>query len=78
MPLYDYTCEQCGKSETILDGLNHVPPKCCGVNMKRLFSYQYLIKEKYPLWVDRMEDIHKAQQEHGERLRMVHPKEVLS
>ena len=36
-----------------------------------------LIKEKYPLWVDRMEDIHKSQEQRGERFRMIHPSEVL-
>jgi hypothetical protein len=35
-----------------------------------------VIKMGYPAWVDRMEDIHKAQEQRGERLRMIHPSEV--
>jgi len=46
--------------------------------MRRLYNMgNMLIKEKYPLWVDRMEDIHKAQEQRGERFRMIHPSEVL-
>jgi hypothetical protein len=77
MPLYDYVCEKCGKSESVLSHIDCETPICCGLSMGRLYTGGCTIKEKYPLWVNRMEDIHKKQQEHGERLRLIHPKEVL-
>jgi len=45
--------------------------------MRRVYAGRVLIKGKYPLWVDRIEDIHKAQEDKGEKLRFVHPSEVL-
>jgi hypothetical protein len=34
------------------------------------------VKMKYPGWIDKIDDIHKAQEQRGERLRFVHPREV--
>ena len=77
MPLYDFTCDNCGKSIEVLLPIQHNIPACCGSLMRRVYAGRVLIKEKYPLWVDRMEDIHKAQEQREERLRFVHPSEVL-
>lgn len=77
MPLYDYVCQKCGKSDEMYLSLEHQKPTCCGADMRMLYSSQVHIRIKYPLWVDRMDDIHKAQEEKGERLRFVHPSEVL-
>lgn len=75
MPVYEYKCEKCGKSKDIIAPMSHLPPECCGAVMGRLFSFP-LVKIKYPLWVDRIDNIHKAQDARGERFRYVHPKEV--
>jgi len=77
MPLYDYKCETCLTVKEVLAS-NNIPPTCCERPMRRIFSIdKQVVKMKYPRWVDRMEDIHKAQEQRGERLRMVHPSEVM-
>jgi len=79
MPLYDFTCDKCGKTEEVFRWPGSLtPPKCCDTPMRRIYTINHFT-EKYspPLWVGRMEDIHKAQEQRGERLRMVHPQEVI-
>jgi putative FmdB family regulatory protein len=78
MPLYDYACRICGKTLNLLASHDENPPLCCGVNMNKVFDGSCLIKDKYPLWVDRIEEIHKRQNDKGERRSLVHPREVLS
>jgi hypothetical protein len=57
--------------------IDHEKPLCCGEVMTRLYTIDTLkIKMKYPLWVDRIDDINKAQEQRGERLRLPHPKTV--
>ncbi len=52
-------------------------PLCCGEVMTRIYSIgKHVEKYSPPLWVGRIEEIHKAQEQKGERLRMVYPKEV--
>ena len=77
MPLYDYYCDTCGKAIEAYLPIKHDIPTCCASPMRRVYAGGVLIKVKYPLWVDRMDDIHKAQEQRGERLRFVHPKEIL-
>ena len=77
MPLYDYTCNGCGKTSEVLTPQEPVP-SCCGEVMARAYKGWVKINLKYPLWVDRMDDIHKAQEQRGERFRYIHPKEVLA
>lgn len=77
MPLYDFICDKCGKSLEILTPMGGKPSVCCGEVMTRKYSMgKILIKEKYPLWIDRIDDIHKRESQNGERLRFVHPSEV--
>ena len=78
MPLYDYHCNLCGKSREVLLPIgSDEKPACCGEVMTRKYSMdKVIIRMGYPAWVDRIEDIHKAQEQRGERLRMVHPREV--
>ena len=78
MPLYDFTCNKCGKTIEVLGKSADAAPVCCEMFMRRFYGSPALIKTKYPLWVDRMDDIHKAQEQRGERLRIVHPKEVMA
>jgi len=76
VPLYDYRCNLCDTIQEVLLPMEHSVPNCCDSPMRRVMSGGYKINIKYPLWVDRMEDIHKAQEQKGERLRMIHPKEA--
>ncbi len=76
MPLYDYKCPLCGLVTEVIMSHTDTPPECCGGVMTRQFSGEVTIKSGYPLWVDRMEDIGKAQNDRGERRRLVHPKDV--
>mgnify|MGYP001615385180 CR=1 FL=1 len=76
--IYDYQCGKCHQTtEAYVPTVVSPGPSCCGEVMTRVFTVDVLkIKMKYPLWVDRMDDIHKAQEQRGERLRYVHPKEI--
>lgn len=77
MPIYDYECKQCGKVDEVLVQQGQAPPICCGETMTRRYSTQYMkVKMGAPLWAGRIDDIHKAQEQRGERLRFVHPSEV--
>ena len=76
MPLYDYRCNCCGKVEETFQW-KPVPVQCCGEVMTRLFTLSGLrIKDGPPLWTGRIDEIHKAQADRGERLRYVYPQEV--
>ena len=76
MPLFDYTCDRCRKTREYYLPMEHEAPICCGVFMRRLYSGQIIVKMGYPSWVNRIDDIHKAQAERGERLRYVPPSEI--
>jgi putative FmdB family regulatory protein len=78
LPLYDFVCPECGCKEEVVVSCGSVV-KCekCHNPMERLFPTPALVKEKYPLWVDRIDEIHKRQADKGERLRYVHPREVI-
>jgi len=77
MPLYDFECGQCGAVSERFIPIDSEPPKCCGKPMAhKLGGGKVVIKSGPPLWVDRMDDIHKAQTDRGEKLRFVHPKEI--
>lgn len=77
MPVYDFSCEKCGVMKEVITPQGGAEPECCGVPMKREWTVGILrIKNGYPLWVDKIDEIHKAQADKGERLRLPHPKEV--
>jgi len=77
MPAYDYVCPACQKEIEVIRPMLHDPPACCGQAMNRKWSVDYFkISFGYPAWIDRIDDIHKSQEQKGERLRMVHPREV--
>ena len=77
MPLYVYSCPRCGQSKELLLQMEHSAPYCCGGVMNREYSIDALkIVSGPPLWTYRMDEIHKAQADRGERLRFVHPKEI--
>ena len=77
MPLYVFACDTCGKSIEMLLPMEHTLPACCGLPMRQVYAGKVKINIKYPMWVDRIEDIHKAQEQRGERLKFVHPKDIL-
>ena len=85
MPIYEYECQKCGNRSEELAQMGESPPECCGGVMMRTFSGSVAIRDSHSLtgkrnenWIDRMDDIHKRQADKGERLRMVHPKEVMT
>jgi len=45
--------------------------------MERTYQMRvFKIKQGEELWLSRMDEVHKAQADRGERLRFVHPKEI--
>jgi putative FmdB family regulatory protein len=77
MPLYDYQCEKCGKTEEVLALSTDVAPPCCGDTMTRLYTAGDMrVRVGYPIWINRMEEIHKRQADKGQRLSNIHPREV--
>lgn len=82
MPLYDYLCGKCGDRQEVLTHGDKLP-FCCGEVMTRQFSTvairdsRSLTGNRHELYLDRIDDIHKRQEDRGERLRMPHPSVVL-
>lgn len=77
MPLYDVACYSCGAVKEIFVQGEYRPPECCGKVMERQYTlHNVKIVSGYPLWVDKMEDIGKRQDDRGERRSFVHPKVV--
>lgn len=78
MPIYIYQCDRCVLEIEKIQGINGDAPHCpkCGVGMTKKPTCPAVIKMGAPLWTNRVDDIHKAQSDRGERLRFVHPKEV--
>lgn len=78
MPLYEYECSECHKKLEIVSSMNACPPECCGKPMVRKYGGGHIkIKRGDELFIGRMSDIHKAQEQRGERLRFIQPKEVV-
>lgn len=84
MPLYDYECQKCGKSQEVIASMGDESPSCCGAVMSRTFTGSVAIRDSKSLtgkrnenWIDRMDEIHRRQADRGERLRLVHPSEVM-
>lgn len=76
MPIFDLQCNRCGKIEEFLVQ-GETLPHCCEVPMVRLYTIgRHVDKYAPPLWVGRMDDIHKRQEQRGERFRMIQPGEV--
>lgn len=77
MPLYEYECVVCGRREERILPIGYIDgPRCCLQFMKRQYSGGQKVKAQHQLWMDRIDEIHKAQADKGERLRFVFPKEV--
>lgn len=78
MPIYDYSCEKCHEVKEVYQKLStSAPPVCCGQDMERKYSLGNLVIDMgYPGWVGKIDEIHKAQEQRGERLRFVHPSEI--
>ncbi len=57
--------------------MDHATPVCCDEGMERVYEMRvFKIKDGEPLWLKRMDEVHKSQAERGERLRFVHPREI--
>lgn len=77
MPVYDYRCKVCKETVEVVSPMDAPVPTCCCEVMTRLYKPgSMVLKMGYPGFVDRIDDIHKAQEQRGERLRLPHPKEV--
>ena len=84
MPVYEYKCDECGQNREVITPMGSDPPECCGAVMRRRYG-AVAIRDSHSLtgkrnerWIDRLDDIHKRQADRGERLRLPHPKEVLT
>ena len=85
MPIYEFSCEECGNCQEVLAQMGDSPPTCCGVVMSRIYSGKVWIRDshsltgkRHELFIDRIDEIHKRQADRGERLRLPHPSEVLT
>lgn len=84
MPIYEFLCETCEERKEVLAQMGDAPPNCCGEVMTRLFGSvairdsRSLTGKKNQLFIGRMDEIHKRQADRGERLRFVHPSEVMT
>ena len=76
MPIYDYQCTKCEHLMEVYQRIGDKPPVCCGEAMSKKIGFPALTKMGAPLWTSRVDDIHKAQEQRGERLRHVDPREV--
>jgi len=77
MPLYDFECGKCGVRQEAFKPIDGDAPCCCGQPMTRLYTMAALkVKWGPEPWMNRMDDIHKAQADRGERLRLPHPREI--
>ena len=78
LPIFDFRCHKCkATNEVFLHSFDSQQPECCGQTMVRLYTVgNPVIKMGYPSWVNKIDEIHKAQSDRGERLRMPHPREV--
>jgi len=79
MPLFDLECKKCGVIEEHYVSSPDKVIKCnvCGGDMDKLFSGSFLIREKYPLWVDKLDDHQKWEEERGETITVPHPSQIL-
>jgi len=78
VPLYDFKCDRCQQIKEVYLKTSEKPaPECCGESMTRQYcAGDVVVKFGPALWMNRMDDIHKAQEQRGEKLRFVHPSEI--
>lgn len=78
MPLFDMRCGKCGKLAERFVQQGQPMPECCGAVMGRVWSLHNLkVKMGTELYIQRMEDIGKAENDRGERRKFVHPSRVM-
>lgn len=78
MPLFDVRCQTCGKVQEVFVQGEYHPPECCGAVMGRVWSIEGMrIRQGTELWIERMEDIGKAENDRGKRRSFVHPSRVM-
>ncbi len=77
-PVFNLKCKECGevKEYIILNGKEPSCEKCGSTNLERLFS-TFTFRMKYPMWVDKVDDYQKRQEDRGIEPTLPHPSEVL-
>ena len=46
MPLYEYSCNQCGHEVSSIQPITGTPPLCCGEQMEKRPSFPVMVKFK--------------------------------
>ncbi len=81
MPTFDFRCSNCNMTfERFVWDREHIPlcPQCHSSKVERLFTVSNLvIKDKYPLWVDRIDDWQKRQEDKGKEPTLPAARDVL-
>jgi|GEM_PF-5401254 len=84
MPVYEYECPKCGNSLEVVAQMGDAPPVCCGEKMTRLYTGSVAIRDsrsltgkRNELWINRLDDFHKAQADRGEKLTLPHASKIL-
>ena len=82
MPIYDYSCGDCGQEFeviTLRPGVDAVTCRDChSKNVKKeqsIFGFKF--KEGYPNWVNKMDDYQKRQKDKGVAPTLPQPSEVM-
>ena len=78
MPIFDFRCQECGSVQERYVHTPGTPVNCaCGGRTTKLLSGSFSVREKYPLWVDRIDEHQKRQVDRGEQPTTPPAREVL-
>ena len=83
-PVYEFECQKCGSRREVISQIGDAVPLCCGGVMTRKYGAvairdsHSITGKRHERWIYRIDEIHKRQADKGERLRLPHPKEVLT
>lgn len=77
MPTHKYQCVVCGGMTSFIPEDKPDQVCWCGGKLVKTSIGEMQNEHAYPLWVDKVDDIHKEQADKGERLTMVYPWDVM-
>ena len=78
MPIWDCKCEECGAVNEYFYRNPTNQKKCCrcgSEHLKKLMG-SLSFKMGYPLWVDRIDEVQRRQEDKGITPDLPHPREV--